>query len=309
MNGPITIGIDHGYAAMKTAHSSFPSGIVEYAHEPYTMENVLEYEGQYYVVGTGRQPLQKDKTLSENYFLLTLAAIAKELTFREADANATVILAAGLPLTSFGRDKQAFRKYLLRKGEPILFRYEQKSYSITIADVVLFPQGYSAVLTQPELLREPSVIVADIGGWTVDLMRIDHGVPDAGTCKSLELGMIRCLGSAAERIRQELGISMSDVQLEYAMTGNAGSMDPRGEEIINAVADEYVETIISAITESGLDPRAMPLIVMGGGANLFKRHVPPRVAFCRLFILDDTSLNAKGFERLSSRVSAECANG
>ena len=41
----------------------------------------------------------------------------------------------------------------------------------------LFPQGYAAVLTQTELLDEPSVIVADIGGWTVDLMRLDNRIP------------------------------------------------------------------------------------------------------------------------------------
>lgn len=34
MRGPIIIGIDHGYAAMKTAHFSFPTGLVEYEHEP-----------------------------------------------------------------------------------------------------------------------------------------------------------------------------------------------------------------------------------------------------------------------------------
>ena len=73
MTEPITIGVDHGYAAMKTAHCSFPSGLAAYEHEPYTQKNVLCYDGKYYVVGSGRQPLQKDKTADENYYLLTLA--------------------------------------------------------------------------------------------------------------------------------------------------------------------------------------------------------------------------------------------
>ena len=45
MTEPITIGVDHGYAAMKTAHCSFPSGLAEYEHEPYTQKNVLCYDG------------------------------------------------------------------------------------------------------------------------------------------------------------------------------------------------------------------------------------------------------------------------
>ena len=43
MTEPITIGVGHGYAAMKTAHCSFPSGLAEYEHEPYTQKNVLRY--------------------------------------------------------------------------------------------------------------------------------------------------------------------------------------------------------------------------------------------------------------------------
>ena len=70
---------------MKTAHFSFPSGLVAYEHEPYTLKDVLEYGGKFYVVGSGRQALQKNKTQTEDYYLLTLAAIAKELSFRHAD--------------------------------------------------------------------------------------------------------------------------------------------------------------------------------------------------------------------------------
>ena len=51
MSNPIIIGIDHGYAAMKTAHCSFPTGLVAYTHEPYSSDHVLEYDGQFYVTG------------------------------------------------------------------------------------------------------------------------------------------------------------------------------------------------------------------------------------------------------------------
>lgn len=116
MSESIIIGVDHGYAAMKTAHFSFPTGLVAYEHEPYTLNDVLEYGGKYYVVGSGRQPIQKNKTQTEDYYLLTLAAIAKELAYRNAGTAADIYLAAGLPLTSFGRDKKAFQDYLCRGG-------------------------------------------------------------------------------------------------------------------------------------------------------------------------------------------------
>ena len=35
--------------------------------------------GAFFVCGSGRQPIQRDKTVNDNYYLLTLAAIAKEI--------------------------------------------------------------------------------------------------------------------------------------------------------------------------------------------------------------------------------------
>lgn len=302
MSGELCIGVDHGYAAIKTVHLAFPAGLAAYEHEPYTRRDVLEYGGKFYVVGSGRQPLQKDKTRTEDYYLLTLAAIAKELDYRGAERTTEVLLAAGLPLTSFGRDKKKFREYLLRDGKPVSFLYEGRDYAVTISDVMLFPQGYAAVLTQTELLDEPSVIVADIGGWTVDLMRLDNRIPNAATCRSLELGMIRCLDEISEQVRQIFGVSMTDAQIESVLRGGAIGADDRVRAVIHAQAGQYVRDLLSTIMESGLDVRAMPTIFLGGGAALLKRHVSATEGLCRPLLLDDVSLNAKGYERLTARM-------
>lgn len=294
---------------MKTPHFSFPSGLVAYEHEPYTQKDVLEYDGKYYVVGSGRQPLQKDKTRTEDYYLLTLAAIAKELEYRNAAHTCSAVLAAGLPLTSFGRDKARFRAYLLRDGKPALFRYEGREYAVTISDVKLFPQGYAAVLTQSGLLDEPSVIVADIGGWTVDLMRLDNRIPNAATCRSLELGMIRCIDEISEQVRRTQGLSLTTAQIESVLRGDASGLPDEVKTIIHMQADRYIQTLLSAITECGLDTRAMPTIFLGGGAALLKRRVSATNALSRPVILDDVSLNAKGYERLVGQMSGSVANG
>lgn len=303
MSESIIIGVDHGYAAMKTAHFSFPTGLVAYEHEPYTLNDVLEYGDKYYVVGSGRQPIQKNKTQTEDYYLLTLAAIAKELAYRNAGTAADIYLAAGLPLTSFGRDKKAFQDYLCRGGKPVSFRYEGQDYAVTISKVSLFPQGYAAVLTQNGLLDEPSVIVADIGGWTVDLMRLDDRIPNAATCRSMELGMIRCLDEISEQIRRSLGLSMTAAQIESVLRADASRMDEDAKKIIRQEAEHYTKRLLSAIAESGLDVRAMPTVFLGGGAALLKQYVSAADGLCRPIILDDVSLNAKGYERLTEQMA------
>ena len=131
----IMIGIDHGYYAIKTAHCSFPAGLTSYGeHEPYTRQGLLEFGGCFFVCGSGRQPIQRDKTVNDNYYLLTLAAIAKEILQRGLPPECSVRIAAGLPLTSFGRDKPKFKDYLLRSKQPVNFRFEGVEYSITMGN-------------------------------------------------------------------------------------------------------------------------------------------------------------------------------
>ena len=304
----MVIGIDHGYYAIKTKQVCFPTGIIRYEYEPYTMQNVLQYQGEYYVCGTGRQTLVKDKTANDNYYLLTLAALAQEIRKRKGERTAKVVLAAGLPLTGFGREKQKFKEYLFRKEQPVRFFYEGERYEIQIEDVKLFPQGYAAVLTQTELLDEPSVIVADIGGWTVDLMRLDNRLPNAATCRSLEWGMIRCIDEISEQVRRVLGLSLTTAQIECVLRGDASSLPDEAKGIIHAQADLYVQNLLSTITECGLDTRAMPTIFIGGGAALMKRRVSATNGLCRPVILDDVSLNAKGYERLVRQMSGSGAH-
>ena len=302
----IIIGIDHGYYAIKTRQVSFPSGIIGYDYEPYTMQNVLQYQGKYYVCGTGRQTLVKNKTSNDNYYLLTLAAIAEEIKHRKAERKTEVILAVGLPLSSFGREKQGFREYLLRKEQPVSFLYESEWYEIQIKDVKLFPQGYSALALHPEYLKnEPSVLLVDVGGWTVDLMRLDNSVPNAATCRSLELGVIRCIDETAEQVRRNTGLSVTDIQIERVLNGQSCSMDPAAKEIIVRQGRLYTEKILSAIMEAGFDLKAIPSVIMGGGASILKRHVTPQDGLCRQIYLTDVHANASGYERIVGQMCAK----
>ena len=173
---------------------------------------------------------------NDNYYLLTLAAIAKEIQQRGEKRECAVNLGAGLPLAGFGREKKAFREYLLRSSQPVNFKFEGISYQAAIQDVRLFPQGCSAIAVHPELIRgEPSVLLMDIGGWTVALMRLDNGIPNASACRSLELGMIRCIDEAKEQVRRETGLSVTDAQVERVLAGQTKSVSRFARNILDCI--------------------------------------------------------------------------
>lgn len=294
------IGVDHGYGMMKTAHFAFPTGITEYEHEPFSIRNTLKVNGKYYVCGSGRQTLLREKTQNDNYFLLTLAAIAKELEYRGVN-SAEIILAVGLPLTSFGLYKQEFLKYLSRFPEDkiVTFEYENRDYSIRVTDIIIYPQGYAAIIDRiHELRREPSVIICDIGSWTVDVMRLDRGFPNMEFNRSLEMGMIRCISEISEQIRSNTGMSVTDSQIEDVLVHQGASLSASANRIVIERGKKYAERIINTLLENGLDVKAVPVIFLGGGASLIKNFIP-ETALCSAQYITDIHANAKGYEHIA----------
>lgn len=248
---------------------------------------------------------RREKMANDTYYLLTLAAIARELERRRLPHRCTVALASGLPLTSYGRQKGSFKKYLLRSPQPVKYRYEGEAYEVTVEGVWLYPQGYSALAMYPDLIAgEPSFLLMDIGGWTVDMMRLDNGSASAGTCRSLELGMIRCLDEAREQVLRDTGLSLTDAQIERVLTGQPCSMDEEARGVIERQGRQYTEHLLSAAMEAGFDLKALPVVILGGGAGVAARNLRESDRLCRVIPLTDSRINAAGFERLAQQMAA-----
>ena len=47
-------------------------------------------------------------------------------------------------------------------------------------------------------------------------MRLDNAVPNAATCRSLELGVIRCMDEILEQVRRNTGLSITETQVQHA---------------------------------------------------------------------------------------------
>ena len=237
------IGIDHGWSMMKTIFQVFVTGVKEITTSPALFGDVLEYEGKFYKVGTVRQEVKDTKVEDDSFYLLTLAAVAKELK-RRGLAEAKVFLAVGLPLTRFGAEKNDFIKYLT-KNKRVSFKYENESYHIEIDDVAVFPQCYAAVVDKIPAMAKKTLIV-DIGSWTIDIMPVINKSPDESKCVTIPKGLITCMRSINEQCVRQLNGEVDESEIQNIMRYGRSDIDDEYFAIIKAEIEDFVDKVYNS---------------------------------------------------------------
>lgn len=169
----IIVGVDHGYGNMKTAHRVFRTGVECMEGEPIVSKNFVRYKDKFYVIGESHLVYQGNKTDSEDFYILTLAALAEELKFRGLH-EANVILAVGLPLAWMKSQGADFRHYLMKEQE-LHFEFRKERYYVHLCGVEIFPQGFAAVVNLGAM--QGMNMLADIGNGTMNVMQIIDNKP------------------------------------------------------------------------------------------------------------------------------------
>ena len=183
------IGFDNGYQFGKTANLMFENGVFSLGKvEPSVSEHSLKFERKYYKVAEGRAAITEDKVSDENARLLTMVAIAKELS-AVGVRKAEIILAVGLPFSDYGREKKELIKYYEEK--PVMkYEYEGIRYDITISRIFVFPQCYSAIASRTGNMKGDYMIV-DIGSKTTDIVYLVNGIPVESKSITIEKAMVK----------------------------------------------------------------------------------------------------------------------
>lgn len=295
--GKEIIGIDQGFGNMKTRHIVFKSGIKEYEEKPAFGEDILEYNGKYYVFGEGHKSFISDKVMDEDYYILTLAALAKELNVRGIQ-KADVILAVGLPIQWIATQRAAFKEYLLR-NERVSFKHKDVKYEVHICGADVFPQGYAGIITEISQFQGVNVL-ADIGNGTMNILYINNGKPDSSRCYTEKLGVYQCINQMNNTILTKCGSTLNEEIIEEFLRYGTANVSQRFEQEMKNVAMEYAEQIFLKLREYEYNPELMTLHIIGGGGRIIQNFGTYDAN--RVEIITDICATAKGYELLELAV-------
>ncbi len=293
-NGIKIIGVDHGYGNIKTAGFCFPTGIKSSEKEPLFTADMLTYQNRFYTIGEGHKEFLADKVMDDDYYLLTLAAVARELSLAGL-TEANVYLAVGLPLTWTAAQKAEFAAYLSREEE-VRFTFRKADYRIRIVGVSVYPQGYAAVAQQKSQMKGVN-LVADIGNGTMNVLYIIDRRPQTNRMYTEKFGTYQCTLAVREAFLRQTRRELDDAIIDEVL--RTGTADIRAEDlaIVRETASEYVADIFRRLREHGYDADTMTLYVTGGGGCLvrnFGAFNADRVRF-----VEDICAAAKGYEYMA----------
>lgn len=294
---PFVIGIDHGYGLIKTANREFSSGLTKMAVMPPFTHNILNYEGNIYAVGQVRQNHKADKTANEDYYLLTLVAIAEELKRVGTNHMRDMILAVGLPYSFMSTQMESFKSYLL-KNRNISFTYEGIQYRVEVADAYVFPQGFP-ILSEDLEKYAGRVSAVDIGSRTIDVLTFQGGRPQYDKCFSMDKGgVIDCIQKIKDGFTAKYQIEPEEYLVQSFLMGNKpGGMSEEQNKFMESITEMYVQEVLAALDAKNILDFAT-VVYCGGGAGILKRFGDGKYDENNSKFITDIHANARGYERL-----------
>ena len=290
------IGLDNGYGNIKTANGIFPASVTCCEAEPAHAQDVLVYDGKYYIIGAWHREFTLDKVGNQDHYLLTLAGIGQEL-WAHRMTEARVYIAAGLPLTWVESQRESFRAYLLQ-NDHVDFIWRGIEYHVDIVGADVYAQGFSAIV--PMLRQFKGVnMLCDIGNGTMNIMTIQDRRAVMNQCFTEKYGTYQCMLRAREALTQRFGRTVPDAVIDEVLRNGDADIGRDYVETIRAVAASYAAEIMRRLREHEYDPQTMRLWVVGGGGCLL-RHFG-EVDSDRVIIIDNIHANAEGYEYLAER--------
>ena len=296
-NNRYIIGFDNGYQFGKTANTMFDNGVYPLGKvEPSVREHSLKFERNHYKVAEGRAAITEDKISDENARLLTMVAIAKELSAAGVH-KAEVILAVGLPFSDYGREKRELIRYYEQK--PVMkYEFEGIRYDVTVSRIFVFPQCYAAI--SPRLCNmKGDYLIVDIGSKTTDVVYLRNGLPVESRSITIERAMVKWIRQIQGSLQVQFGKNIPENEILKVLLKQGSQLPKSYVNLIRKEIRERIEELVLELKERGYDMDYTNVIYVGGGAVAVRNFSEYRtnVAYdC------DILANAKGYEFLADQM-------
>lgn len=305
------ISVDHGNRSIKTPTSLFTSGVIASDSKFGIKSDYVFWEGKYYTLTEKRISYMRDKTEDNRFYVLTLFAIAYELERRgvpESLDPIDITLLVGLPPAHYGQLHRRFEDYFFRKREIVDFEFNDRCFSIRVNKVVSYTQALAAAVTRYGDLKNHAVsYIIDIGGFTVDVLKLRRGKPDPEVMESFEQGVITLYNKIMSQCNSQYDRLLEDSDIDEVIRGEPTVLPGEIQLLIRTHAQQFLNEFYNFLRERGIDVKSSKCVFAGGGSMLLRNMIERSGKVGFPIFIDNIYANAQGYELLYK--SEVIANG
>lgn len=295
------ISVDHGNKSIKTPHTMFTSGLIE-SGAKLTGSDYIFWGGKYYTLTERRITYMRDKTEDDRFYILTLFAVAREMEhagIKESEEPVDITLLIGLPPAHYAQLHSRFEQYILRRREPVEFEYNGRIYTIRIKQVVSYIQALAAAVTRfGDLKKYPASYIIDIGGFTVDVLKLRYGKPDLAVMESFEQGTITLYNSIISQCNSQYAMLLEECDIDEVIKGEPSILPGEVQVMIRTMSDQFLNEFYRTMRERGIDVATAKCVFTGGGSLLLRSMVERSRKVGFPIFIEDIHANAIGYEFL-----------
>lgn len=199
----------------------------------------------------------------------------------------------------YGQLHARFEQYFLRKREVVDFEYNGRYYSIRIGKVVSYTQALAAAVTRfGELKKHASSYIIDIGGYTVDVLKLRYGKPDLAVVESFEQGVITLYNSIFSQCNSQYALHLEDCDIDEVIKGEPTILPGEVQILIRKMASQFLTEFCNFLGERSIDLKVSKCVFAGGGSLLLRQIIERSDKVGFPIFIEDIHANAVGYDLL-----------
>ena len=157
------------------------------------------------------------------------------------------------------------------------------------------------------LTEQRIAYIIDIGGFTIDVLKLRSGHPDLAVVESFEKGVITLYNGIASKCNALYARILEDCDIDEVIRNQPTVLPGEVQQLIRTMTSDFLTEFYNFLRERGVDVSTSKCVFAGGGSLLLRGMIERgnKVAF-PIFI-EDIHANARGYELLYQ--SEVAANG
>lgn len=285
------LGIDIGNYSVKVSPKLNFKSLISTEENILGNETVIEYDNKKFIIGEGEFETELNKSMKENFLplLYTAIALSSEDTFNQ--------VVCGLPLNQYKANKDNL-KNLINQNKIKKIKINGKMREIIINEFEVYPEGVGAYYSISN--NEADVIIVDIGGRTTDIAYISNG--KLLKSSTVPVGTLNIYNQVLDKINGDFSLNLDINFVDSIMEKGYLKIDDHDVDL-RFVTDILKKNFVLIKQELDLKfpARTVNIILVGGGAKLFKKAFRNRYANCQI---DSNFLyaNAEGFKKVGENL-------